>query len=218
VCSSDLALSGWTSPAAERFRSFKPATREELAARYQQLFDEADRKGSQDAGLEAFRELSYAKAGPFRAPADAAQYYPAAAREQLAQLEKQRKDLEAATPDLPRAMGVGEGEKIADLPIHLRGSHWTLGKEAPRGFLRVVAGDNQPPIPPSRAAVCNSPNGSPGPIIRSPAASWSIGCGAGILAVGLCPRWTTSDAWARCLPISRFSTGWRCASSSRAGP
>src|SRR5947208_5988240 len=48
-------------------------------------------------------------------------------------------------------MGVGEGEKIADLPIHLRGSHWTLGKEAPRGFLRVVAGDNQTPIPPQQS-------------------------------------------------------------------
>jgi hypothetical protein len=170
------ALSGWTSPGAERFRGFKPRTREELATRYQQLFDEANRQwqefnksipaepkekaprnavkrdeGLPDASLEAFRELSYAKAGPFRAPADARQYYPSDAREQLAQIEKQRKDLEGATPDLPRAMGVREGEKIADLPIHLRGSHWTLGQEVPRRFLRVVAGDNQPPIPPQQS-------------------------------------------------------------------
>ena len=37
-------MSGWTSPAAERFRGFKPKTREELAARYQELFVEAGQK------------------------------------------------------------------------------------------------------------------------------------------------------------------------------
>ena len=91
------------------------------------------------------------KAGPFRAPSDAKEYYPAVARDQLARMEKERKALEDATPDLPKAMGVREGEKIADLPIHIRGSHWTLGQEAPRRFLRVVAGDNQPPIPPQQS-------------------------------------------------------------------
>ena len=170
------ALSGWTSPAAERFRGFNPKTREELAARYQELFVEADRQwqelektraalpkektprnnvkqaeGLSDAGLEAFRELSYAKAGPFSAPGDAKQYYPAAVREQLTALETERKALEDATPDLPRAMGVRDGEKIANLQINIRGSHWTLGEEAPRRFLRVVAGDNQPPIPPQQS-------------------------------------------------------------------
>jgi hypothetical protein len=166
------ALSGWTSPAAERFRGFVPKTREELATRYQELFAEADREwqkvekersnapevkaernavkreeGLPDPKMEAFRELSYAKAGPFAAPGDARQNYPQAARDQIAALEKERKDLEQATPDLPRAMGVEEGSKIADLPIHLRGSHWTLGDQVPRRFPRVIAGENQAPIP-----------------------------------------------------------------------
>ena len=170
------ALAGWTSPAAERFRGFLPKTREELAARYQELFNEADREwqavlktradepkqkternaikqeeGLQDPRLEAFRDLSYAKAGPFAAPDDAKQYYPQAARDQLAELEKDRKELEEATPDLPRAMGVSEGAKIADLPIHLRGSHWTLGDKVPRRFPRVIAGENQPPVPPDQS-------------------------------------------------------------------
>ena len=48
-----------------------------------------------DAGLEAFRELLYEKAGPFRAPDDSRQYFPAAAQEQLAAIEKERKELEA---------------------------------------------------------------------------------------------------------------------------
>src|SRR4029077_3534024 len=103
------ALAGWTSPAAERFQGFVPKTREELAARYQELFDEADREwqkllkeragapkvkaernavtqeeGLSDKRMEAFRELSYAKAGPFAAPGDARQYYPQSAQDQIA--------------------------------------------------------------------------------------------------------------------------------------
>ncbi len=172
----DDALKGWTSPAAERFRGFQPKSREELADRYQELFAEADREwqkvqkerantpkpktevnavkqepGLTDARMEAFRELSYAKAGPFSAFPDARFYYPQAAREQLEALEAERKELEQATPDLPRAMGVTEGAKIANIPIHLRGSHWTLGEEVPRRFPRVIAGENQPPIPPGQS-------------------------------------------------------------------
>ncbi len=163
------ALAGWTSPAADRFKGFEPKTRHELAARYQELFNEADVKwqeapypaepevedtrnapkeeGLKDPVLEAFREVSYAKAGPFRAPVDAKQYYPHQVQEQLAELEKARKALEDSTPDLPKAMGVREGDKIANLAINIRGSHWTLGQEVPRRFPRVLAGENQTPIP-----------------------------------------------------------------------
>jgi cytochrome c553 len=167
-------LTGWTSPGAARFEGFTLKTREELAARYQQLFDEADVKwqtvlaerkaagekktvsernatkyedGLTDPVLEAFREVSYAKAGPFRAPVDAKQYYPQDVKDQLAALEQEKKDLDAATPDHPKAMGVQEGEKIADLAINIRGSHWTLGDVVPRRFPRVIAGENQQPVP-----------------------------------------------------------------------
>ena len=64
---------------------------------------------------------------------------------ELARLEGEEKELVEATPEFPHAMGIREG-KIADLPIHIRGSHWTLGAVAPRRFLRVIAGDNQSPI------------------------------------------------------------------------
>ena len=172
------SLSAWTSPAAELFQGFQPKTREQLAARYQELFQKADREwkalqatlprpvvsdpdgemedsakkdakhaGLPSASLEAFRELLYAKAGPFRAPEEAPQYFPAAVQEQLARLEKEHKELEAAKPEYPQAMGVCEGTKIGDLPIHIRGSHWTLGPTVPRRFLRVIAGENQPVIP-----------------------------------------------------------------------
>jgi uncharacterized protein DUF1553/uncharacterized protein DUF1549 len=169
-------LAGWTSPAAERFRAFQPKSRQELAARYQDLFNEADREwqkalaergdapkakaernavkheeGLTDARIEAFRELAYAKAGPFSTPGEARDYYPQAVQVQLEQLEKERKELEQATPDLPRAMGICEDAKIADLPIHIRGSHWTLGEAVPRRFPRAIAGENQIPIPPNQS-------------------------------------------------------------------
>ena len=153
-------LDAWQSPAAKLFAGFNGRTREELATRYGELFrqaadqwealPEADRKKEEtklpDAGFEALRQLLYEKFGPFAAPDDAKRYYPAAAQTELARVEKEQKDLEAATPDLPRAMGVCENTKIADLPIHIRGSHWTLGETAPRRFPRALAGDDQPPL------------------------------------------------------------------------
>ena len=169
------ALQSWTSPAKARFSNFEPKSREELAAKYQQLFDDADkawqaelekRKAAStgeakkvernatrdedplsDTVLEAFREVSYAKAGPFRAPDHARQYYPREVQAELTKLDEEKKALDEATPDLPKAMGVREGDKIENAHINIRGSHWTLGDEVPRRFLRVVAGEDQHPVP-----------------------------------------------------------------------
>jgi len=172
----EKSLSGWTSPAAKLFAGFHPKSAEELAARYQELATQAIREWQAlpasrpsadqtddemedlapktapqqllaDAGLDAVRELLYEKAGPFRAPDDSKQYFPAAAQEQLASLEKARKELEDSKPDFPRAMGVMEGGKPADQAINLRGSHWTLGPVVPRGFLRAIEVKNPPAIP-----------------------------------------------------------------------
>ena len=156
----------------DRFKDFPPKTREELGAHMQAMFDEADaawqrelaarknqpiekaarnavkqEEGMKDPILDAFREVSYGKAGPFRAPGNAKEYYPKQLQDQLAALEKEKKTMEDATPDLPKAMGISEGEKIGDIPIHIRGSHWTLGKEAPRQFLSLVSNFNPPAIP-----------------------------------------------------------------------
>ena len=170
--SSKTSLDGWLSPVKDRFKDFNPKTREDLGARMQALFDEADaawqreltarknqptekaarnaikqEEGLKDPILDAFREVSYGKAGPFRAPDNAKEYYPKELQDRLAGLEKEKKTLEEGTPDLPKAMGVSEGEKIADIPIHIRGSHWTLGKDAPRQFLSAVSSFKPPTIP-----------------------------------------------------------------------
>jgi mono/diheme cytochrome c family protein len=139
--------SEWKSPVAKLFQNFQPSTRAALAAEYQRLFLEAQSQAAPaGAGLEALRQLLHEKFGPFRAPADAKQYYPSDTQQELTRLEQEEKELEAGTPDFPRAMGVCESGAAADLPIHIRGSHWTLGATVPRRFLRAISGENQPPI------------------------------------------------------------------------
>jgi hypothetical protein len=159
-------LDGWASPAAKAFGNEPIRDRAALAKRYQTLFDEAARQwrelhpesgldytknerykddkddpGLPDAGLEEFRKLLYEKFGPFRPPSDAKEQYSEEAREAIASLTKERKELEDSTPEFPRAMGVREGDEIADIPIHLRGSHWSLGEIAPRHFLTAISKD-----------------------------------------------------------------------------
>ncbi len=64
----------------------------------------------------------------------------------LADLKRRRDDLaafEKTVPVVPAAMGVTEG-KVGDVPIHLRGSHLTLGKVASRHVPRVLVRGEEP--------------------------------------------------------------------------
>ena len=173
----EKSLSGWTSPAAKLFEGFHPKSAQELAAKYQDLSNEASRQFLAmqaahpaeaakidddmedlapksapqqilpDAGFDALRDMLYEKAGPFRAPDDSRKYFPAAAEQQIAAVEKARKELETTKPDYPRAMGVMDSAKPADLAINIRGSHWTLGPVVKRGFPHAITVANTPEIP-----------------------------------------------------------------------
>lgn len=134
----------WTSPAAALFAGFRAGSLAELTGKYEALFAAA--KDSKEPGYKPLQDLLTEKFGPFRAPEGAREYYSAAALAQLEKLEAEKKELEKATPEYPRAMGVREG-KVDDLAIHVRGSHWTLGEKVPRRFLRAIAGENQSPVP-----------------------------------------------------------------------
>ena len=161
------SLSEWTSPLARLFEGVEPSTRQELARFYQTLFDRADRVWKElhpeaseddeskeeklaDPALEALRQMLHEEFGPFRVPHNPARYYPAETRVEIKRLNEELEALEESTPEFPRAMGVTEGE-IGDLPIHIRGSHLTLGDLVPRGFLRVIAGERQTPIGDTRS-------------------------------------------------------------------
>jgi hypothetical protein len=166
-----MSLDRWASPPAKVFGRETYRSGEDLAARYQELFDQAveqwralypesslnyanerykdasEEPALPDPGLEAFREFLYEKYGPFRPPRDARKSYPDAALQALKRLERERKALEERTPEFPRAMGVREGREIGDIPIHIRGSHWTLGESVPRGFLSAMSDESGPRIP-----------------------------------------------------------------------
>ncbi|MBY0503493.1 MAG: DUF1549 domain-containing protein [Bryobacteraceae bacterium] len=139
----------WASPVAKLFDGVTGA--EAIAAKYEALFQEAAlAKDTKDPAMKALHDFLTEKFGPFRAPENARRYYPDALRAQLTTLEAEAKKLEEATPNFPKAMGVTDGV-IADTQIHQRGSHWTLGAQVPRRFLRVISGDQQTPIGPQES-------------------------------------------------------------------
>ena len=144
--------------------STPPASLAELAQRYQAAFDAAaaawkaqqsdpaqqSLKVLADAGLEAFRAAAIDPKGIFEVPADAEASFPAEAVASLKAARDQLKDLELALPKFTEVMAVSD-QTPENLKIHLRGSHLTLGRETPRQFLRVIAGDQQTPLGPDRS-------------------------------------------------------------------
>jgi hypothetical protein len=153
ILGTGAALKDWASPASRLFANESISTSEELAARYEAHFQDALKQGKEatDPGLKALYDFLKEKFGPFRAPANVRRYYPSETREQLAKLDEELKTLDAATPKFPQAMGVRESDTIGDIPLHIRGSHWTLGEKVPRRFLQVIAGKNAPVIGPKES-------------------------------------------------------------------
>lgn len=71
--------------------------------------------------------------------------YPTNTLAELEKLRKDLKDLEANAPELPSTMGVTEATNILQtLPVHIRGSHLTLGKPIPRGVPQVMTISTRP--------------------------------------------------------------------------
>ncbi|MDA8743169.1 PSD1 and planctomycete cytochrome C domain-containing protein [Rubripirellula amarantea] len=79
-------------------------------------------------------------------PEDIEKRFPEATRSELKELRDQLEQLEASAPEMPTAMAVVDGV-VADVAIHIRGSHLTLGETVPRRFPRVFAKDAQPLLP-----------------------------------------------------------------------
>jgi hypothetical protein len=68
----------------------------------------------------------------------------------LAALADALAEAEKNEPDTPSIMGVQDREIVQTIPVHIRGSHLTLGKECGRGFPAVMRNSEVPPIFPSR--------------------------------------------------------------------
>lgn len=122
----------------------------ELAAKYQQWFEESVNAAAPDERQKQFLEVFRDKFGPFAVPPQPSRFYAKEQADLFARLDKERLALEKETPVYPQAMGVREG-KVEDLRIHIRGSHLTLGDPAPRRFLRIISGENQKPLDASQS-------------------------------------------------------------------
>lgn len=85
-----------------------------------------------------------AEAGPARLE-DLASSLPAATRTRIAALKRRRARLEEQIPESAFGM-ISRDDSPRDVRLHIRGNHQNLGEEEPRRFLRIIAGENQPPI------------------------------------------------------------------------
>ncbi len=83
-------------------------------------------------------------------PAKPETQYPAETKAQLKKLREELASLEQDAPLLPTTMGVSDG-KPGDVPIHLRGSHLSLGKIVHRQVPRVLRLSDQKQIPPDHS-------------------------------------------------------------------
>ncbi|KAF0178375.1 MAG: hypothetical protein FD161_1924 [Limisphaerales bacterium] len=73
------------------------------------------------------------------APKNAESQYPTNTVAELKQLRADLKKLEDAAPEMPSTMGVTDSTNVVKtLPVHIRGSHLTLGKPVSRGFPQVM--------------------------------------------------------------------------------
>jgi cytochrome c553 len=82
-------------------------------------------------------ELAKAAAPGAEAPKNPELQFPVEVQADLKKRREELARLEKAAPEIPTAMGVTEGQ-VTEVPIHIRGSHLTLGPKAQRGFPAVL--------------------------------------------------------------------------------
>lgn len=76
--------------------------------------------------------------------------YPEETRAELKRRRDELAAFEKDAPELPSAMGVSEG-RVADTPIHIRGSHLALGKVVSRHVPEVLADATPPAFSPAQS-------------------------------------------------------------------
>ena len=102
-----------------------------LLEKYRKQFAEA-KEGS------PLHQILHDEKGPFAIGEKPDGLFPKETAKQLEQARAKLKELAAAQSKIPMAMTLTEGAP-EDLKVHLRGNYLSLGKDAPRGFLRVIS-------------------------------------------------------------------------------
>ena len=95
-------------------------------------------------GTDALKAADPAK----EVPTDPERAFPESTRAELKRLRDDLARIEKEGPNVPMAMGVTEGV-VADVPVHIRGSHLTLGDVVPRRFPTVLASQGPARLEPS---------------------------------------------------------------------
>lgn len=100
------------------------------------------------AGLIKSENERLQKAGgkDFKLPAKPEPSYSKAAQKQLKEFRDKVAALKKERPEVPTALGAAERE-IVDVPIHIRGSHLTLGEMVPRQVPVVLNQQSSDPFP-----------------------------------------------------------------------
>ena len=113
-------------------------TREEFALKAAHDEQLAAKKRAIDERLAAATTEARSRLGEMAPPANIESLFTEAAKADLKRLRDELKALEKSAPVFSTALGVAEGA-IAEVPIHVRGSHLSLGQTVTRRFPRVLS-------------------------------------------------------------------------------
>ncbi len=104
----------------------------------------------EDPTLEAARAALFDNFGFLAVPSIDAFAFDEATLEEYYGLLAKAREYETAAPDLPSAMGVGDGETVPTLAVHIRGSYKDLGEPVPRAFPAILRYSSVPPVFPAK--------------------------------------------------------------------
>lgn len=92
-----------------------------------------------DSLLHQARAALDNNAGFLALPPEPLVLYPQEVAEKVRRLKEAMMATESQLPDLPTTLAVSEASQVLrQLPVHIRGSHLTLGRPVPRGFIQVM--------------------------------------------------------------------------------
>jgi hypothetical protein len=134
---------------AEKFAGKPPASIAEVAQRYGELLASFDKKEPlPDPQQEALRQVLYGEQTPTNvALADADKLLRRDTRNTLRDLQKKVEGFQANNPDAPpRAMVLVDETTPRNARVFLRGNPANPGKEVPRQFPAILAGDKREPF------------------------------------------------------------------------
>lgn len=115
-------------------------------------FDHLNDSERKEAEWAEAREAIFGVGGVLALPKDPKALYPQAVRDAISQKEQDREALKRQDPGVPEfALSVEEGT-VANLPVHIRGSHLQLAAHpVPRGFPKAIQVSQPPVIPESNS-------------------------------------------------------------------